>query len=114
MLKMLDSRGKKASEHLVRFIQEYALLAKIVHPHVIRIYDQGFSDEHAYIAMEYFEQGDLRSLFGLALTPSCAMRTIPEITLALEAIHQNGIVHRSIKLENIMLCADGSVALADV
>ena len=106
VLKMLDSRGKEASEHLVRFIQEYALLAKIVHQHVIRIYKQGFSDEHAYIAMEYFERGDLRSLFGPALTPSCAVRTIPEITLALEAIHQSGIVHRDIKPENIMLRAE--------
>ena len=111
---MLDSRGKKASKHLVRFIQQYALLAKIVHPHVIRIYDQGFSDEHASIAVEYFERSDLRSLFGPALTRRCAMRAIREIALALEAIHQSGIVHRGITLENIMLCADGSAALADV
>ena len=76
VLKILDSRGKEASEHLVRLIQEYALLSKIVHRHVIRIYDQGFSDEHAYIAMEYFERGNLRSLFGLALTRRCAMRAI--------------------------------------
>ena len=47
VLKILDSRGKNASQHLVRFIQEYALPSKIVHPHVIRIDDQGFSDEHA-------------------------------------------------------------------
>lgn len=113
VLKILDSRGKEASEHLVRFIQEYALLSKIVHPHVIRIYDQGFSDEHAYIAMEYFERGDLRGLFGPALTPECALRAVREIALALDAIHQSGIVHRDIKPENIMLRADGSVALAD-
>ena len=76
VLKMLDSRGKESSEHLVRLIQEYALLSKIVHRHVNGIYEQGFSDEHAYIAMEYFERGNLRSLFGLALTRRCAMRAI--------------------------------------
>ncbi|MES2946411.1 MAG: protein kinase [Pseudomonadota bacterium] len=113
VLKILDSRGKEASEHLVRFIQEYALLSKIVHPHVIRIYDQGFTDEHAYIAMEYFERGDLRGLFGPELTPQRALRAIGEIAQALDAIHKNGIVHRDIKPENIMLRVDGSVALAD-
>ncbi len=113
VLKVLDSRGKEASEHLVRFIQEYALLSKIVHPHVIRIYDQGFTDEHAYIAMEYFERGDLRSLFGPDLTQARALKVIDEIAQALGAIHQAGIVHRDIKPENIMLRNDGSVALAD-
>ncbi|MDB5964676.1 MAG: response regulator [Polaromonas sp.] len=113
VLKVLDSRGKDASEHLVRFIQEYALLSKIEHPHVIRIYDQGFTDEHAYIAMEYFERGDLRSVFGPALTQARALQIMREIAQALEAIHQRGIVHRDIKPENIMLRVDGSVALAD-
>ena len=42
------------------------------------------------------------------------MRAIREIALALEAIHQSGIVHRDVKPENIMLRADGSVVLADV
>ena len=42
------------------------------------------------------------------------MRAIREIALALEAIHQSGIVHRDIKPENIMLRGDRSVALADV
>lgn len=113
VLKVLDSRGKEASEHLVRFIQEYALLSKINHPHVIRIYDQGFTDEHAYIAMEYFERGDLRGLFGPDLTQQRAIRVVDEVAQALGAIHQAGIVHRDIKPENIMLRSDGSVALAD-
>lgn len=113
VLKILDSRGKEASEHLVRFIQEYALLCKIDHPHVIKIHDQGFSDEYAYIAMEYFKRGDLRSLFGLEMTRQRALTVVRDIALALSAIHSHGIVHRDIKPENIMLREDGSVALAD-
>ncbi|WP_341908588.1 protein kinase [Polaromonas sp. YR568] len=113
VLKVLDSRGKEASEHLVRFIQEYALLSKIDHPHVIRIYDQGFTDEHAYIAMEYFERGDLRNLFGPDMTQAQAVTLVSEIAQALSAIHENGIVHRDVKPENVMLRADGSAALAD-
>jgi serine/threonine-protein kinase PpkA len=113
VLKILDSRGKEASEHLVRFIQEYALLSTIEHPNVIRIYDQGFSDEHAYIAMEYFERGDLRSLFGPQMSRAQAVTVTREIAEALAVIHQTGIVHRDIKPENVMLRVDGSVALAD-
>ncbi len=113
VLKVLDSRGKEASEHLVRFIQEYALLSQINHPHVIRIHDQGFSDEHAYIAMEYFECGDLRALFGPGMTRERALTVGRQLALALAAIHSHGIVHRDIKPENVMLRSDGSVALAD-
>ncbi|SFU92477.1 Serine/threonine protein kinase [Polaromonas sp. YR568] len=113
VLKVLDSRGQEASEHLVRFIQEYALLCKIDHPHVIKIYDQGFTDEHAYIAMEYFECGDLRGLFGPNLAREQAVTVARQIAEALSAIHEHGIVHRDIKPENVMLRADGSVALAD-
>ncbi|WP_341911761.1 protein kinase [Polaromonas sp. YR568] len=113
VLKVLDSRGKEASEHLVRFIQEYALLSQIRHPHVIRIHDQGFSDEHAYIAMEYFERGDLRGLFGPGMTRERALAVVQQLALALAAIHSHGIVHRDLKPENVMLRNDGSVALAD-
>ncbi|MDO9402427.1 MAG: protein kinase [Polaromonas sp.] len=113
VLKVLDSHGKHASDNLVRFIQEYALLSTIRHPSVIRIHDQGFTDEHAYIAMEYFERGDLRALFGPDLTPQRALDVVRQIAEALAAIHASGIVHRDIKPENIMLRSDGSVALAD-
>ena len=113
VLKILDSHGKNASEYLVRFIQEYELLSSITHPHVIRIYDQGFTDDHAYIAMEYFERGDLRKLFGPEMTQKRVLGVIREVAGALDAIHKKGIVHRDIKPENIMQRVDGSVALAD-
>lgn len=113
VLKVLDSRDKEASEHLVRFIQEYALLCRIDHPHVIRIHDQGFTDEHAYIAMEYFERGDMRALFGPGMTRERALTVVRQIAQALSAIHSHGIVHRDVKPENVMLRNDGSVALAD-
>ncbi|MES2687683.1 MAG: protein kinase [Pseudomonadota bacterium] len=113
VLKVLDSSGKEASEHLVRFIQEYALLCKIDHPHVIRIHDQGFTDDHAYIAMEYFERGDMRALFGPGMTRERALTVVRQIAQALSAIHSHGIVHRDVKPENVMLRSDGSIALAD-
>ena len=113
VLKVLDSSGKDGSVHLVRFIQEYALLRQINHPNVITIHDQGFSDDHAYIAMEYFELGDLRALLKSGLTRERALAVARQLAQALQAIHGHGIVHRDIKPENVMLRSDGSVALAD-
>ncbi len=113
VLKVLDASGKAASEHLSRFIQEYTLLSKIEHPHVIRIYDQGFTDDHAYIAMEYFEHGDLRGEITAGMSQKRVLEIIAQVAQALGAIHARGIIHRDLKPENIMRRADGSVALAD-
>jgi len=113
VLKVLDASGNAASEHLSRFIQEYTLLSKIEHPHVIRIYDQGFTDDHAYIAMEYFEQGDLRAEIGAGMSGQRVLAVIAQVARALAAIHARGIIHRDLKPENLMRRPDGSVALAD-
>jgi class 3 adenylate cyclase/CheY-like chemotaxis protein len=113
VLKVLEASGASANANLARFIQEYALLSRISDRHVIRIYDQGFSDDHAYIAMEYFERGDLRSELAAALAPDRALDVVQQIARALEVIHAHGIIHRDLKPENVMLRPDGSVALAD-
>ena len=113
VLKVLDASGKATSEHLSRFIQEYTLLSRIEHPHVIRIYDQGFTDDHAYIAMEYFERGDLRAEIKAGMTQQRVLEIVREVAQALDAIHARGIIHRDLKPENIMRRPDGSVALAD-
>jgi serine/threonine-protein kinase PpkA len=113
VLKVLDASGKAASEHLSRFIQEYTLLSRIEHASVIRIYDQGFTDDHAYIAMEYFEQGDLRGEIAGGMSQQRVLAIIAQVAQALAAIHERGIIHRDLKPENIMRRPDGSVALAD-
>jgi serine/threonine-protein kinase PpkA len=113
VLKVLDASGKSASEHLSRFIQEYTLLSRIEHPHVIRIYDQGFTDDHAYIAMEYFEMGDLREELNAGMDRKRVLTVIGQVAQALGVIHERGIIHRDLKPENIMRRPDGTVALAD-
>ncbi|HSV47591.1 MAG TPA: protein kinase [Ramlibacter sp.] len=113
VLKVLDASGKATSAHLTRFIQEYALLSRIVHPNIIRIYDQGFTDDHAYIAMEYFEQGDLRAELTAGMDQPRVLEVVAQVAQALAVIHAHGVIHRDLKPENIMRRADGSVALAD-
>jgi serine/threonine-protein kinase PpkA len=113
VLKVLQAQGHLASAHLSRFIQEYTLLSRIADPHVIRIYDQGFTDNLAYIAMEYFERGDLRSELRQGMTRERVLDVVRQIAGALDAIHALGVIHRDLKPENVMLRPDGNVVLAD-
>jgi serine/threonine protein kinase len=112
-LKLLDTRQHQDPGLLQRFIQEYALLEQINHPNVARIFDHGFTDEHAFITMEYFAHGDIKRRIAAGLSPFEALSIALQVAFALSQIHALGIVHRDVKPDNLMLRADGSVALID-
>lgn len=109
----LNLDEEEEADAIQRFIQEYALLSQVNHPNVAKIYGHGFTDAHAYIAMEYFPGGDLRAEIKTHLSVAQAMNYLIQSTRALEAIHSIGIVHRDLKPDNLMLRADRSIALAD-
>jgi serine/threonine protein kinase len=113
VLKILDSKLCEDNEFLMRFIQEFGLIAKIDSRHIVKIFDQGFTDRHVYIAMEYFANGDLRARIKKGVTPGDAVGLLTQVALALKAIHEFGIVHRDLKPENIMFRADDSLAIVD-
>jgi hypothetical protein len=96
-----------------RFLQEYEIVAGLNHKNIVRIYDLGVADDHAYIAMEHFPAGDLRERMKQPLTPAVAMRFLGQIASALEAIHSVGVLHRDLKPANMMLRPDGTVSLID-
>jgi serine/threonine-protein kinase PpkA len=109
----LDMDDEEEQDAIQRFIQEYALLSQVQHPNVATIYGHGFTDSHAYISMEYFSGGDLRSEIKTGLTQERALNYMVQTTRALAAIHEIGIVHRDLKPDNLMLRSNGSLALAD-
>ncbi len=113
VLKVLDMKSEKKRHLLSRFIQEYNLVSRIEHPNVVRIFDQGITEDHAFIAMEYMDGGDLRALVKSRPAPEQALELVLQAARALRAIHAHGIVHRDLKPENLMMRSDGSVALAD-
>lgn len=113
VLKILDSKLCEDNEFLMRFIQEFGLIAKIENHHIVKIYDQGFTDRHVYIAMEYFANGDLRARIKRGIVPAEAIMLLTQVAQALKAIHEFGIVHRDLKPENIMFRADDSLAIVD-
>jgi DNA-binding NarL/FixJ family response regulator len=96
-----------------RFLQEYEVIARVDHPNVVRIFDLGVADDHAYIAMEFLGAGSLAERLNAALDPQLAMRYATDVAGALEAIHHAGILHRDLKPGNIMFRDDGSLALID-
>lgn len=114
VLKVMQLGKAVEADGLQRFIQEYALLAQIQHPNVARIFRQDFSVAHAYIAMEYFPQGDLRARMKAGpIDAATAVSYLKQAAAGLAAIHEVGIVHRDLKPDNLMLRQDGSLALAD-
>lgn len=96
-----------------RFLQEYEIVAGLNHKNIVRIYDLGVADDHAYIAMEHFPAGDLRERMKEPLTPVMALGFLQQIASALEAIHSVGVLHRDLKPANVMLRGDGAVSLID-
>ena len=96
-----------------RFLQEYELIAGISHPNVVRIYDLGVGDDHAHIAMEYLDGGNLRDRINQGIAEPVAVKYFRQIMSAIAAIHDVGILHRDLKPGNIMLRRDNSIALID-
>ncbi len=115
VLKVLREVPESADPQLqfARFLQEYELISKIRHPNVVRIYDLGIADDHAYIAMEYFPLGDLRGHIASSLRPTEALNFLAQMAGALDAVHEVGVLHRDLKPGNIMMRADSSIALID-
>ncbi|HWZ64199.1 MAG TPA: serine/threonine-protein kinase [Steroidobacteraceae bacterium] len=98
-----------------RFLQEYELAQRLgAAPGVVRLYDLGVSDEHAWLVMEYFPLGDLRRRMRTAvLSAREALLYSIEVARALQSVHAAGVLHRDLKPGNVMLRADGSIALID-
>lgn len=115
VLKVLRDAPETGDEHMQfsRFLQEYELISKIRHPNVVRIFDLGIADDHAYIAMEYFQRGDLRGHVAKGIEPRLALQYLAQMAAALQVVHQVGVLHRDLKPGNIMERADGSLALID-
>jgi len=113
VLKVLKGRRNDDDALWKRFFQECAILSSIDHEHIMRIYDQGFGEELAYIAMEYLGGGSLAEVMARGLTPRQALSLLSQAAGALAEIHACGVVHRDIKPANFLLRTEGVLVLTD-
>ncbi len=114
-LKLIRSDLAANPEILKRFKQELILARQITHKNVIRIFDLGQADGFKFITMDYIEGEDLQSLLRRKkkLEPAEAANIIAQTCRALEAAHAEGVIHRDLKPQNIMLDKRGRAYVMD-
>jgi len=114
-LKVIRPELTTNPEILKRFKQELILARQVTHRNVIRIFDLGQADGLKFITMDFLEGQDLRAELKKRgkFSPQEAARIILQISRALEVAHGEGVVHRDLKPQNIMLDANGRAYVMD-
>jgi serine/threonine protein kinase len=88
-----------------RFIRESRVAASLEHPNIVPIYEAGEDDGLLYLAMRHIPGGDLGVLMKKegALTPDRVLPILAQVSRALDAAHDKGLVHRDVKPGNVLL-----------
>jgi serine/threonine-protein kinase PpkA len=112
VLKLLAPELRRDRVTVRRFIRESSIVSRLGGPYLARIYDQGLSGDHLYLAMEYLPGGSLKERMS-GLSPATALRYFLDIAWALDYVHGASVVHRDLKPQNILFRADGALVLVD-
>ncbi|MFF2347881.1 Stk1 family PASTA domain-containing Ser/Thr kinase [Pseudarthrobacter sp. NPDC058119] len=114
-LKVLHPHLAADENFLGRLGREAKAAARLSHPHVVGVLDQGNDGNTAYLVMEYIKGHTLRDVLKErgALTPRLALALIDPVVEGLAAAHAAGFIHRDVKPENVLIADDGRIKIGD-
>ncbi len=114
-IKIIHARHMVQHGSMERFKSEAQMIARLNHPHIVRLYEFWIDDDGAYIAMEWMAGGSLESRLALKsqFTPIEVNEILQKIAPALSAVHRQQIVHRDLKPANIMFDGEQNPYVAD-
>ena len=114
-LKVLHPHLADDPQFLDRLGREAKAAARLSHPHVVGVLDQGEDGRLAYLVMEFIKGHTLRDVLNDkgALSPRLALALIDPVVEGLGAAHAAGMIHRDIKPENVLIADDGRIKLGD-
>ena len=114
-LKVMHPHLADSQDFVARFRREARSAARIVHPGVVSVFDQGVITGQGFLVMELIDGTNLRQLLRAqgAFTIPQALRYTTDILEALRAAHRVGVIHRDIKPENILVPTDGPAKVTD-
>lgn len=114
-VKVMHPHLAEDEQFITRFDREARSAARISHPSVVSVSDQGIFDGRPFLVMDLIDGPNLRTLLRTQGTFSLdqALQYTSQILQALRAADREGVIHRDIKPENVMLPADGPVRVTD-
>lgn len=113
-VKVLQAR-LSGPEDMSSFLQEAQMIARLIHPHIIRVTDFGVNDEVPFLVMDYAPNGTLRQKHprGSQLPLTTLVPYVKQLADALQHAHDEKLIHRDIKPENMLLGRRNEVLLSD-
>jgi beta-lactam-binding protein with PASTA domain/predicted Ser/Thr protein kinase len=112
-LKVLHRRFAQDQEFVQRFQREAESAARLQHPNIVSVFDRGQFEGTYYIAMQYIDGPTLKQLIDRGLTPEQAVALIRQVLEAARFAHRNGVVHRDLKPQNVIVDGEGKAVVTD-
>ena len=108
-------KGQLATQsEVARFYSEAKAIAALEHPAIISIYDVDCEDEHHFFSMNYFEGKTLAQRYGeVLLDETQATQIAEQIATGMAYAHAKGVIHRDLKLENILINSNNEIQIID-
>ncbi len=114
-IKIVKDEFANSGDYLTAFLNEAKLAARVNHPNLVNVFDQGVDGDFDYLVMELVEGKTLRDILGKfgQIESGRALDVVASVLAGLSALHRAGIIHRDVKPENIILANDGRIKVTD-